>query len=79
MKPVLSIEFCTSWGYDQKAVVALAVLVRLFKNDFSEFKVIPSSGGVFEVRFGDKLLFSKKELGRFPEQDEIIELVKKEV
>ncbi|MCS5422994.1 Rdx family protein [Psychrilyobacter sp. S5] len=57
----------------------MADLVRLFKNDFSEFKMIPSSGGVFEVRLGDRLLFSKKALGRFPEENEIIELVKKEV
>ncbi len=78
MSKVLSIEFCTSWGYGQKAVTALGVLVRLFKNDVSEFKLIPSSGGVFEVKVGDNLVFSKKELGRFPELDELTELVEKE-
>lgn len=79
MKPILSIEFCISWGYAEKAVDAIGALVGLYKNIFLEFKLIPSSGGVFEVKFEDKLLFSKKELGRFPELDELIELVKTEI
>lgn len=79
MKPILSIEFCTSWGYGQKAVTALGVLVRLYKKEVSEFKLIPSSGGVFEVVFGGKILFSKKEAGRFPELDELTDLVEKEL
>jgi selenoprotein W-related protein len=33
--------------------------------------LIKSSGGVFEVRNGDQLLFSKRQLGRFPEPGEI--------
>ncbi len=57
----------------------MGVLVRLFKNDFEEFKLIPSAGGVFEIRVDDKLLFSKKETGRFPELDEITDLVEGEV
>lgn len=79
MKPILSIEFCTSWGYAEKAVDAIGALVGFYKNYFLEFKLIPSSGGVFEVRFEDKLLFSKKKVGRFPELDELIELVKNEI
>jgi selenoprotein W-related protein len=33
--------------------------------------LIPSSGGVFEVSLDDQPLFSKKALGRFPEDGEI--------
>jgi len=54
-------------------------LVRLFKREFGEFKLIPSSGGVFEVKCDDKLVFSKKAEGRFPELDELAELVEKEI
>ena len=42
-------------------------------------KIIPSSDGVFEITIGDKLIFSKKELGRFPEENEIEEIVKKQI
>ena len=34
-------------------------------------QIVPSSGGVFEVSLGDELIFSKKKLGRFPENSEI--------
>ena len=33
---------------------------------------IKSGGGVFEVVVDGDLVFSKKELGRFPEHDEIL-------
>ncbi len=35
-------------------------------------KLIKGSGGVFEVTVDGDLLFSKKETGRFPEEDEIL-------
>lgn len=79
MKKILSIEFCTSWGYIEKAVNALGVLARLYEKEVLEFRLIPSSGGVFEVMLGDKLLFSKKIIKRFPEIDELIESMKKEL
>jgi selenoprotein W-related protein len=34
-----------------------------------------SGGGVFEVFIDDKKIFSKKESGRFPDQDEILSQV----
>jgi selenoprotein W-related protein len=35
-----------------------------------------SSGGVFEVEYAGKLVFSKKKLGRFPDIGEIVKLIK---
>jgi selT/selW/selH-like putative selenoprotein len=40
-----------------------------------EFK--ESRGGVFEVTYGDQLIFSKKQEKRFPEHDEVIQQLKK--
>lgn len=57
----------------------MGVLVRLYKKKVSEFKLIPSSGGAFEVKWDEKLVFSKKAEGRFPELDELAKLVEKEV
>jgi selenoprotein W-related protein len=37
--------------------------------------MIPSHGGVFEVTVNGKLVFSKKALGRFPEDGEVLGLV----
>jgi selenoprotein W-related protein len=37
-----------------------------------ETTLIRGSGGVFEVVFDGKLIYSKKAVGRFPELDEIL-------
>lgn len=34
--------------------------------------MIPGSGGVFDVSADGELLFSKHEVGRFPENEEIL-------
>ena len=39
-------------------------------------ELIASHGGVFEVRVDGDLLFSKRKLGRFPEDGEILELIR---
>jgi predicted Rdx family selenoprotein len=41
----------------------------------SAVTLIPSQGGVHEVRYGDHLLHSKKATGKHPEPTEIIELI----
>lgn len=52
-------------------------LLAGYKNNIESLILYPSSGGVFEVKSGDKLLFSKKETGRFPEFIEVTELLEK--
>ena len=69
----ISIEYCTSWGYVSKAMEMAENLLVKYKNNISSLIIIPSSGGVFEVKSDDELIFSKKELNRFPEIDEIYE------
>jgi len=44
----------------------------LKRNSFADVKLIKSSGGAFEVKTDGRLLFSKLETGRFPENDEIL-------
>jgi len=41
-----------------------------------EIKLIPSSGGVFDVTVDGRLVFSKKALGRHAAQGEVVGLLK---
>jgi len=41
-----------------------------------EVEIIESSGGAFEVTADGKLVFSKLELGRFPQETEIVETLR---
>ena len=42
---------------------------------FESLSLVPSSGGVFEVTINGRLIFSKKQEGRFPEENEILSQV----
>lgn len=66
-----SIEYCTGWGYVPKAMEVAEYLLRKYKNEIKELSIIPSSDGVFEVKLGEKMVFSKKEMKRFPEIEDI--------
>ncbi|MBU5312097.1 Rdx family protein [Tissierella carlieri] len=46
------------------------------KNSLETVNIIPSSGGVFEVKLDDKLIFSKKESNRFPNDNEVEALIR---
>lgn len=45
----------------------------------AEVQISPSTGGVFEVEDHGVLIFSKKQLGRFPHEGEIMSIVQKGV
>jgi selenoprotein W-related protein len=42
-------------------------------------ELVMSSGGVFEVEYENELIFSKKEVGRFPDNGEILNLIRKKL
>ena len=64
----ISIEYCGEWNYDPQA----ASLAAALKDRYGiETKLIRSSGGAFEVIKDGELIFSKKKLGRFPNNEEI--------
>jgi len=50
-------------------------LLEKFGSAITELKLIPSGGGVYEIQKNGKLVFSKKQLGRFPELEEILQLI----
>ena len=49
------------------------------ENEFSgvEVELIKSSGGAFEITVDGTKIFSKLDLGRFPADSEIVNLIKK--
>jgi selenoprotein W-related protein len=48
-----------------------AELQQALPDRVKDVELIKGSGGVFEVRDGGELIFSKRQLGRFPEPGEI--------
>ena len=69
----LSIEYCAVWNYLPKASSLEAELKKSLPT--IEISLVPSAGGVFEVVFDEKLIFSKKALNRFPGKGEILNII----
>ncbi len=68
----VSIKYCTSWGYYSQALRLREELQNKFSADV---EILEGSGGVFEVELNGNSIFSKKELGRFPNENEVIDLI----
>ena len=68
----ISIQYCTSWGYLNQA---LSLRESIEKQFGVKAELIKGMGGVFEVSVNDNLLYSKKDLGRFPNENEIEDLI----
>jgi selenoprotein W-related protein len=62
------IEYCVPWNYEPRALRAKA---RLIERGAEEVELVKGVAGVFEITIDGKLVFSKKQLGRFPEDAEI--------
>jgi selenoprotein W-related protein len=52
-------------------------LVRELEAEIESLELLPSDGGRFEVCVNGELVFSKKQLGRHAEADEVVGLVRK--
>ena len=70
----ISIEYCAQWNYLPRASSLEAELKSRFPG--VETKLISSGGGVYEIILDGELIFSKKTLGRFPDDGEVAALIK---
>ena len=52
-------------------------LVKEFEPQIASWKLIPGGGGAFEVKVGDKLVYSKLETGQFPDPRDILKKLQK--
>lgn len=52
-----------------------AELIKEFERKIGSWTLIPSSGGRFEVKVGDQLVYSKLETGSFPTSSQVRELI----
>ena len=68
----VSIEYCTSWGYLNQALSLRESIARQFG---IKPELIKCMGVVFEVKFNNSVIFSKKELNRFPNDNEVEDLI----
>jgi selenoprotein W-related protein len=47
-------------------------LLNKYKQQIEDLTLVPSKGGCFELKVDGKLIYSKLETGRFPDESEIV-------
>lgn len=76
VKPTrIAIEYCCACGYERRAKSLASHLSAAFG---VEAELVRSNDGAFEVTADDVLIFSKRESGRFPSEDEVVEDIEDE-
>src|SRR5262245_62369496 len=70
--PVIEITCCRLCGWGLRAGWMAQELLTTFAEELGSVTLTPDrTGGVFEVRIDDEVIWSRKERGRFPEIKEI--------
>jgi selenoprotein W-related protein len=75
-QPRLEIEYCTQCRWLLRAAWMAQELLTTFEAELGEVALVPGKGGIFEVRLNGEPIFSRGELGRFPESKELKQLVR---
>ena len=74
--PALEIRYCHECGYLPDAVNMTDKLLREFSHKLDSIKLVPGDNGAFEVSIDGKSVFSKLEMGRFPNLKELRDAVR---
>jgi len=74
--PRIEINYCTQCRWLMRAAWMAQELLTTFETEVGEVALVPGTGGVFDVRLDEELIYSRKEAGRFPESKELKQLVR---
>jgi selenoprotein W-related protein len=78
-KPRVEIVYCTGCRWLLRAAWMAQELLSTFEAELGEVALVPGSGGVFEIRVGDELIWSRQAEGRFPEIKQLKQRVRDRV
>ena len=72
----IKILYCTQCNWLLRSAWMAQELLSTFDNELTEVSLLPGTGGVFEIKVNDILIWSLKEKGRFPNIKELKQLVR---
>jgi selenoprotein W-related protein len=78
-KKRVEITYCRQCRWLLRASWMAQELLTTFDVELGGVALVPGTGGIFEVRVGDELVWSRKERGRFPDIKELKQLVRDRV
>ena len=72
----IEITYCTQCRWLLRAAWLAQELLTTFEADLAGVTLSPGSSGIFEIKLNQKIIFSRKDAGRFPEAKELKQLVR---
>ena len=78
--PTIEITYCKLCGWGLRAAWMVQELLTTFAEELGSVTLTPDvTGGVFEIRADGNVIWSRKEMGRFPEITELKRIVRDHV
>ncbi len=78
-KPRIAITYCSQCNWLLRAAWMGQELLQTFGQDIGEVALVPGTGGIFEIRIGDELIWERKRDGGFPEAKVLKQIVRDRV
>lgn len=78
-RPSVTITYCTGCRWMLRAAWMAQELLSTLEQELSAVSLVPGSGGVFEIRVEETLVWSRERQGGFPEIKVLKQLVRDEV
>ena len=75
----IEIVYCRQCRWLLRAAWMAQELLSTFETELGGIALVPGTGGVFEIRLGDDVIWSRQEMERFPDIKELKQLVRDRV
>ena len=66
-KPVVAIVYCRQCNWLLRAGWMAQELLSTFSEELGAVTLVPGTGGIFEIRIGDELVWDRRRDGGFPD------------
>ena len=76
MKPPIEITYCTQCNWLLRAGWIAQELLSTFGEEIGGVTLVPGTGGIFEIRVGEDLIWDRKRDGGFPDVKALKQLVR---
>ncbi len=72
----IEIKYCAQCRWLMRSTWMAQELLSTFDQEIDELSLLPGTGGVFEIIANGSLIWSRKNIGRFPEITELKQCVR---
>lgn len=72
----IEIKYCKKCRWLLRSSWMAQEILNTFEDEVDELSLLPGTGGIFEITVNGQLIWSRKEMGGFPEIAELKKLVR---